>query len=64
MGNRLTVQLDLDRVETEGFAAGQRYEYRDLRIGRIQQLLLKLVQFRLECSEHRSLFPEPAHPDL
>jgi hypothetical protein len=46
MGDRLAAQLDLDRVETEGFAAGQRYEYRDLRVGRIEQLLFKLIQFR------------------
>jgi hypothetical protein len=51
MGNRRAVQLDLDRVETEGLAAGQGYEYRDLRIGRIQQLLFELIQFRRDAQD-------------
>jgi hypothetical protein len=51
MGNRLAVQPDLDRIETEGFAADHRYEYRHLRTGRIQQFLFELIQFRCNAQD-------------
>ena len=46
MGNGFAVQLDLCRVKTESFAADQRYEYRYLGAGWIQQFFFKLIQLR------------------
>ena len=40
----LAVDLDLHRVEPQRVALGERDEDRDLRVGRIEQLLLELAE--------------------
>src|SRR5262245_42785944 len=46
MGGELPIDLYLHGVETERLARRQRDEHREMRVGRVEELLLQLVQVR------------------